>query len=92
MSIDTFKDTLIINNFVEKNAIRTAEDLFGLIESLNARYQREGVKKMCDLIAKQNQAQRTIVTNCFAKCETSPPKYMFLGLFKGGDWIDDLTS
>ena len=93
MSVDTFKDALIKDyaQIVKNYKIASPEQLVDLLENLNVKYQKKGVDSMCDDIARQNQAQRSIVKKAFAKCEVAPPKYMFLGLFKENNWITDLN-
>ena len=48
---------------------------------------------MCDKISLHNQKERETIRNCFTKCDVTPPKFMFLGLFKNCDaWIADLKN
>lgn len=95
MSIDTFKDVLIARykEITETFNICSGEQLADIIKKLNLQYKEKGAQYLCDNIAKQNKAQRVVVSNGFAKCECNPPKYMFIGLFKNmDDWIDDLIN
>lgn len=95
MCIDTFKDTLIANykEINDTHKINSGEELSNLIKKVDAEYKEKGLQYMCDIIAKQNKSQRSIISNGFTKCESNPPKYMFIGLFKNiDDWIEELIN
>lgn len=91
INIDSFKDCLLDKSqLLAKLEITDSEQLYDAVMNLNNHYSSLGKLELQNKIARNNQNERRIVSNCFDKCRKGD--YLFLGLFKDTNWAIDLFN
>jgi len=89
INVNDFKSCLIKEN-ITSNFKLNEHQLYDAICKFNDDIAKTAETTIITKLARNNKTEQQTVRNCRAKCETGD--FLYIGLYKGNDWIIDLVA